>query len=200
METQYLNHDVRREIRGNVEQDVSKKIGKSEVGKELRQLKSQLEKEFRKIARIICPKKDLEVLEKYELISTHERFFYSLDSKNIIQSSFYRKRSSDCEVAIKPAINTHKMSDYNYEMGKIINKDKDLQKLCVDIYKINDHLSCELDETVIAYMSRVESFRTVKTLLLKYPGMKKYIPKPVKKEKEPAETKEENVIKLFEAS
>ena len=195
MKTRYLNAGLKDKIKENIEDYVRDKMDKSIPGKELKALTRQIVERLRLRVSKRCPDSDLQVLKKYELTSDHSVVSITLSDKDEILRPW--QSSNFCyKIKIDPVIETHKLSQKNRFLIDVIRADEKLSSLCISTYKIKDHIKCEINETVRAYMSRIAKFRTVDPLLKAYPNLKKFIPK----QKSPGSSKEDKVIAAFEAA
>ena len=179
---------------------VTSKINKSESGRELKSMIKQIEKDLRGAVRMICPASNLNVLRTYGLTHDHdyERIYPGNDGE--LKIAWGIRDSYKLKIVFKKPITTHySVHGNDLTLLNIINDSDELLKLCNLAWKLNDSLTCEIRDTVSAYMARAEHFRTKKTLLAAYPDMKKFIPKLEKPEiiETPAS---ESKIKRFEES
>ena len=198
--TQYLNQKVKKEIREAIKIGVEKKIQKSSAHKELQSLTKQLIKGIRTAAKQRCPDTDIKVLGKYGLTVNHTELKVIMDSNHKLMVPIWHQKVGAYTLILDPPIITEYNNNNTHHLFKLIEADEELEELCKTAYKIHDHLECETNETVAAYMNRVDSFKTVKTLLNSHPSMQKFIPK--KKQPIPVKTENEvdKLINRFEES
>ena len=202
MKTRYLNNELKDQIKHKIDAAVLTKTTNSIPGKELKSIEKQIVNKLRKLNSKRCSHDDLAVLEKFTLVREHDevRFLISAKKEGILHP-FYGQRYLEYTILIDPVIKApfSGTNQDNQYLISLINEDPQTIDLCTSAFKINDHLKCETKETVNAYMTRVNKFRTVKTLLDAHPDMKKFIPKEADPEAQPEPTRAEKLIDQFES-
>ncbi|MCG8531795.1 MAG: hypothetical protein MI749_14180 [Desulfovibrionales bacterium] len=197
MATRYLNVDLKDAIQSKINKEVTQSMDASTPGKELASIKSQIIKRLTQLVLKDCPAKDLAILEKYELVTTHDQVSMMVTEEGDILEPWYHERAKALVVGL-PSITSRKIGNENLFLVELIAADEKLTALCATAAKIHHLIQCELKETVDAYMTRVDQFRTVKKLLENYPTMRKFIPKK-EAPKQPVEpSRADKLIAQFE--
>ncbi len=200
MKTRYLNNELKKEIRGKIESSVTAKMEKSIPGKEFKSTIKQIIKRLRALALDACPEKDMEVLKKYSLTYSHSSFSITVSEKGEVHKTWYSDRRNGLVIDPDPAIETQNRGPNDSYLVDLIKSDQATIDLCVLAYRSHNHIQCEINETVEAYMVRVDKFRTIKTLLVSHPSMKKFIPKEAAPMAPPEPSRADKLIDQFEAA
>lgn len=200
MKARYINVALKDEIKSEIATHVRSKMEKSIPGKELKSLCKKLIARIRTIVKNQCPSSDIEVLKKYKLTTSHTSLYIGLSNDDKVYAPWYSNKKSSFKIEIDKKIETQLTNNGNNHLINLIKEDAKATELAISAYKINDHVSCEIKETVGAYMSRVNKFRTIKTLLNAYPKMKGFIPKETPPAGPPEPAREDKVIEAFEAA
>ncbi|MCP3944839.1 MAG: hypothetical protein GY710_25630 [Desulfobacteraceae bacterium] len=201
MKTRYLNIELKNEIEKNLRTFVKTKMEKSLPGKELKVIIRQVKNSLKKNVRIKFPHDEMKILEKYELTTTDNKIKFIISKgDHLIYPLYSQKDNALCILFETPIVTPYcRYANKNKYFFEIIKENKKLKELCITAFKIHQHIKCEINETVNAYMSSVNKFRTVSTLLSKHPMLKKFIPK----EKPPAPvqpSRADKIIKQFETA
>lgn len=192
--TAYLNKNTKEVILDNIKAAAQEKIDKSVVGKELAVLVKKTIAATRKAIRKECPNKELAVLQKYKNTMDRHIIDYYVDKKNNINTNwFYGANWHRVNLQFKPPL---VIPTSDYFTINTINNDPELLKMYLELYRMDDLLQCEIVKTIQAYEISIYNIRTVKSLLKKYPKMKKYLPSHLGS----INTKEDKLIKAFEES
>jgi hypothetical protein len=200
MTSRRLTKALKTEIQDKIETYVTKKITDSIPGKELATITKQLEEDIRALCLKLYPIKVMQLLKKYKSIAFLPDIRVFVEGTNKLSAhTFYLRSQTYYTVTFTPPI----MVPYhmnNWYMISEINREPYLRDQLVFAAKTNEHLQCEIKETVAAYMERISQFTTEAKLLEAYPEYDKFLPTaPVKST--PRETKKaRTILKEFEAA
>ena len=195
--TRYLNHELRKDIRGLVKEHVEKLSAKSAVGKRLAREAKRLGERLHKFLIVHFPGEDMAILQKYKVSRGHSGFSFGFDSNDKLVSPGRFGRTEELILPLGDLITPDHVD--GYDLVKLVEAQfPDIHAALAEHYREAKVFECENGRLVSAYMARVYRFRTVDSLLKAHPEMAQFIPDEDKPAPALSHPETEKLIAAFE--